>query len=97
MKIQAREIVREAKRQGLTLTRGGVGKENKACARAVLAKKHLGRAQKLYFTPELAKAIGVTSQDLQDLEDGFEGFTPDEGASRYHRVGRRVAELAGLS
>jgi hypothetical protein len=100
IQLQARSIVRLAKKHKLTLGRGGLGEgERTACARAVL-RETSGFNGSIYDNA-FARLLGVDREKLDGLEAGFEG-EPVEGHDnsptflRYYKVGKRVAELAGL-
>jgi hypothetical protein len=105
MKLQAREIVRFAKRTGIEMRRGWPSR----CAKGV-AKNMYGL--KSYATDQyLVNATGLKLVDIAALEMGFENWPTHimyyDGVSqkqlnnihknRYYKVGKRVAELAGLA
>jgi hypothetical protein len=96
MGIQAREIVRFAKRNGMTIRRMGVATLQDGCPSAgscalfVLASMYGGDKNNI-----LSYLPGITMYDLNSLESGFEGWGWNTD-NRYYRVGRNVAVLAGL-
>lgn len=101
IKPQAREIVRYAKRNGITIKNNRVAFPN-LCARGVLAhsvltEKGVWGEQSIYHE-SIHQNLGLTEDDLDALETGFEGFwdRPDLLKNRYYKVGQRVATLAGL-
>jgi hypothetical protein len=92
IKLQAREIMCEAKRQGVMPTRQHI-----TCARAIV-QKSVGVSHGRCDIGEAANRLGRTYDDLFALECGFEGWdwNPKINHNRYYKVGQRVAELAGL-
>lgn len=102
MRIQARDIVRYARKNGITLTRWEMGRDGKACARSVLAMMAIGKENfyknyREYNSDEVRKATGLTSNQLLALESGFENWgAPSWGDKRYYNVGRNVAKIVGL-
>ena len=99
--IQARNIVRLAKKYKLTLERGSTNRRPNrgACARSVLAKHVDPNLIYSVYDDAIARKLGVEMDDLNALESGFEGWplpntTPLQ--RRYYNVGKHVAELAGL-
>jgi hypothetical protein len=108
MSIQAREIVRKAKRLGMPLRQGMTGcfRSEGGCAVAALViTKDMGYNNAYIEAHEndyvdLAAKLGVTPQDIFALEYGFEDsacYHPGIEKNRYYRVGRNVAALAGLN
>jgi hypothetical protein len=110
MGIQAREIVRFAKRNGMVIRRGGTATLRKAeakhtylqrgsCALSILSSMH-GQFGTYDLCDEQndvrAKCLpGITNDDLYALESGFEGLNGNT-TDRYYRVGRNVAKMAGV-
>jgi hypothetical protein len=105
VKLQAREIVRAAKRMGVEMRRGSPSR----CAKGVA--KQLHGIDPLYFSDEsLAKKLNLSVVDIAALEMGFEDWPAGSvwfkdvtdkqlrniHKNRYHKVGKRVAELAGV-
>lgn len=106
LKIQAREIVRYARRNGINLTRGGVNFPD-LCARGVLA--HALRVEQgeeivdgdyvYMYKPDVAKHYGLTRDEISGLEGGFETRYHSEQPYHdrgYDKIGRNVARLVGL-
>ncbi len=104
-KVQAREIVRFARRNGLILTRGGTG-YYKTCVRGVLRNSLLSAEtwkDISIYNPIVEEVFGLSSEDASALEEGFEGYPPLNSKwgkavrkNRYYKVGQNVARLAGL-
>lgn len=103
MGIQARTIVRLAKKHGLELRRLGTGQPNGEfrghCARAVLAQTVGKDVTAVLYCDETTKLIsekfGLTSDEIQGLEGGFEGTEWQRIYSkRYFKVGQRAYELS---
>lgn len=102
--LQARTIVRLAKRHKMTLARNEVGFGDNICARGVVSYHANGRKFQMYV-PNTYNLLGVTEDAMDGLEAGFEGreirsnrISQDfKVYERYRKVGERVAKLAGLS
>jgi predicted xylose isomerase-like sugar epimerase len=86
LKIQVREILRAAKRQGVTPTRNNRNGAREIVMRAVNANSIHDAANKL----------GVKFMDMIYLEAGFEGWDAAYSENRYYKVGRRLAAKLGL-
>lgn len=102
--MQAREIVRYAKRNGLTLMRGGVGNTNKThCARSVVYHMAFGpknQGQYSIYFKRLPASMGVSEHQIESLERGFEYTNPIRVKGydkRYYKMGQNVARLVGLA
>jgi hypothetical protein len=88
--VQAKKILRHAKKHGITLTRGAGGVQfPNLCARGVLAHMMTG-------TDNLYNDIpGISPHIARALELGFEGHTFERVApkyQRYYNVGQKVRE-----
>lgn len=108
-RVQAREIVRASRRNKIQLTQNDYFlHDGKACVLSflgfvagfpypsLLANDWRERVKK--WENDVSRAYRLTPRKLKALEAGFEGWTDhSEVKNRYYRVGRRVAELAGLS
>jgi hypothetical protein len=104
--LHAREIVRCAKRQKITLTRESTGKlglqERNLCAVATINNEVFGQPFSHFDNAQqnVADHFGVTLDDIRALEVGFEGWNLDCHApfkeNPYYKVGQNVAKLAGL-
>jgi hypothetical protein len=101
-KIQAREIMRIAKRLGKKVVRKHATAEY-GCARNVLSAEmsRIHGDHISIYGDELAELLGVPVEHLDALECGFEGSDPKgwripKKSMRYYRVGQNVAKLAGL-
>jgi hypothetical protein len=96
--LQARNIIRSAKRQGITLTRWpGSNCTTKVCAAAVIGSEIEGNA--IYAPDRIASLLNVPEDNIVALSYGFEGYrvVPNHlKKNRYYKVGQRVAQLAGL-
>jgi hypothetical protein len=105
-KLHAREIVRCAKRQGITLTPGRCGQagldDRKLCAVSVINNEIFANPQSYGVHGEvrqnLAEYFRVDPDCISALEAGFEGWDrlSDTEESPYYKVGQNVAKLAGL-
>ena len=107
MRIQARDIIRFAKKNGMTLRRGGVATLIKAaegyrslssgsCAVSVLASMHGFRS---YTEIMSSYKDGKESFMIRGLECGFEGYGIESNNPvylRYYKVGQKVAKMAGI-
>jgi hypothetical protein len=103
--LQARNIVRLARKQKMKIARGGLGRLHNrpaACALAVL-RDEIGSEYSIYDR-EFSDELGVSFEKLMGLESGFEGrvvetaepYRQNADFRRYYKVGERVAKLAGL-
>lgn len=97
-KVQAREIIRSAKRQGITLTRWPESNlTTEVCATAVIRGELEGHT--IYAPNRIANLLNMPEENILALSYGFEGYTvvPDYiRKNRYYKVGQRVAQMAGL-
>lgn len=106
-KLHAREIIRCAKRQGITLTRARSGQrgldDRKLCAVSVINNEIFANPQSYGVHGEvsqnLAEYFGIDPDCICALEAGFEGWNRliDTEESPYYKVGQNVARLAGIS
>lgn len=97
--IQARNIVRYARRNNITICRGGVGWKNQACAYSVLGHMLFGKFEGWDMQDIAPKMNKRTNKDILALEAGFEGYCwgqQEYGKNPYYKVGKNVARLAGL-
>lgn len=100
IRVQAREIVRYAKRHGLALVRYGTGFNNRHCARSVI--RHAVKPEVSMYLEEINEAVGLTYEEMESLEQGFDyGNDPrNENAApslKYFKIGQNIARLAGLA
>lgn len=99
-KLHAREIIRSARRQKVTLSRGG--SFSGLCAIATINSEIFGQqfSNEGNAKENLAAHFDVTVDDIQALEMGFEGWNDicylRFMKNPYYKVGRNVAKLAGL-
>lgn len=97
-KVQAREIIRSARRQGITLTRWPESNlTTKVCATAVIRGELEGDT--IYDSDRIADLLNMPRENVLALSYGFEGYTivPDHiRKNRYYKVGQRVAAMVGL-
>lgn len=108
VKVQAREIVRAAKRNAIKMQHGSYDE----CAVGVLGLMvgySFDDYQVFHPLPEhnseekfyriIARKAGRTYEDIRALEAGFEENQPyrdQHKGNRYFKVGERVAALAGV-
>lgn len=101
VKLQARELVRLAKRRKVKLKRMVVHYDNERCLGALILDV-LGLDMKDfgYYRSGHKKHPAFTTNQFRGLEYGFEGWN-DENAEflekRYYRVGQKVAKLVGYA
>jgi hypothetical protein len=99
LKIQAREIIREASRQGATWKRGS----RNWCVLGVLSRYVSGdrkfewvKKNQYLSHDQIAEFFNVATSDIFSLECGFEGWLSDGCNMKMYRIGKNVARLAGL-
>lgn len=103
VKMQAREIMRASKRLNIPLKKGAYH----SCALGVFGRAN-GIERTQLFSTSISKILKISTKNLDALELGFENWSRDSSLyreeyyyelkkNRYFKVGRRVAELAGLS
>lgn len=78
IKLQAREIIREANRQGVSLRRG----DRRYCAVGVVAR-NVGMSDQSGGY-QIAEKLGVKGDNITALELGFEGYNNDGLAIQKH-------------
>ena len=99
MGVQARQLVRIAKKHQITPRRGAPW----ACAVGIMSYD-VKRDWDAYRNT-IANHFNITTNDVAHVEAGFEGWEVSgwiengnvNPKNRYYKVGRRFAELLGLS
>src|SRR6185503_5033544 len=98
MGVDAREVVRYAKRIGCSLSRySDVRNCDHFCA--VRCLFHMANKNwKKHRYEDLRKHFGINAEDFRAIEHGFEDwdFLPKYVNNPYYKVGQNIARLAGL-